>query len=208
MAAWQRLFGGSRSAAPLAWGLIPLFLIIGIIIFFFGDLDARHDGIHIMERAPTGERVWLGSADIPDHAWSAAFIAPNDEVRTALLESLSSFRGERVQQGVQLEVSAADANEAGRQVARQIGSALGQYGVGRARTASTTGPAPITQLRASPRDRGLVLHLLSALSPYLKGEIWIQYDESASTRSMTLHLADDPLFANDGTVWYGLDVHE
>ncbi len=202
---WHWFTGNTRSMTPFAWGLIPLFLVIGLMIFF-GDTTGERRGITVLEQTPGGERVWLGSTDIPDHAWSQTFNAPSDDTRAALLRALASFRGERVQQGIRLDVSAVDDNEAGRQVARTLGSALGQYNLGRAQPSTAEYSVHITQLRAAPRDRGLVHHLLAALSPYLKGEVWIQYDEGASTASMTLHLADAPLFGEDGTVWYGLDV--
>lgn len=209
MSAWQRLTGNpSRSIAPLAWGLVPLFLVIGVLIYVFGDAPSQSSNLLTMERSSSGERVWLGSSDIPDRAWSESFVPPNDAVRTALLQELARFRGERVQQGIELEVTAAASNEAGQQVARQIGSALGQYSLGKARDTDERASISFTTLRAAPRDRGMVHALLTALSPYLKGEVWIQYDESANTRSLTLHLADHPHFGDDGTVWYGLDVYE
>ncbi len=201
---WKSFWGNSRSAAPLAWGLIPLLLLIGILIFFFGDTGNDRSNVVSLEQTPGGERVWLGETDVPDQEWSDAFIPPSAAVRSALLRALASFRGERPQQGIRLEVSAVDDNEAGRQVARQIGAALGQYSLGRTRAAPTEHSVHITQLRASPHDRGMVHHLLSALSPYLKGEVWIQYDDNAET--MILHLADNPVFGGDGTVWYGVDT--
>jgi hypothetical protein len=203
---WKNFGGNSRSAAPLAWGLIPLLLLIGILIFFFGDTDSDRINVVSLEQTPSGERVWLGETDVPDREWSDAFIPPSEAVRSALLRALAGFRGERPQQGIRLEVSAVDDNEAGRQVARQIGAALGQYNLGRNRAASAEHSVHITQLRVSPHDRGMVYHLLSALSPYLKGEVWIQYDDNAET--MILHLADNPVFGGDGTVWYGVDTQD
>lgn len=201
-------WGNSRSVTPLAWGLIPLLLIIGILIFFFGDTDSERVNVISLEQTSGGERVWLGETDVPDQEWSDAFIPPSEAVRSALLRSLASFRSERVQQGIRLEVSAVDNNETGRQVARQIGAALGQYSLGRTRASPTEHSVHITQLRASPRDQGMVHHLLSAMSPYLKGEVWIQYDDNANAETMILHLADNPIFGGDGTVWYGVDTQD
>lgn len=206
MNGWRRRLIGnpSRSIAPLAWWLIPLFLFIGILIYFFGDFDGARSGLLDMHRAPSGEQVWLGDSNIPDQSWSESFVAPSEEVRARLLQNLSRFRGERVQQGIELEILASA--ETGHQVAQQLGSALGHYGMGKAtRRSGEASAVPFTTLRAAPRDRGMARELLAALSPYLKGDIWIQYDESVNTRTMTLLLADDPLFGHDGTVWYGLD---
>lgn len=204
---WRRLRSNpSRSIAPLAWLLLPLFLFIAILIHFFGNDTSPSTDYHLMERASSGERVWLGTARKPDWNWSEPYIAPSETVRAQLLKSLARFRGEHAQQGIFLEVTASGSNEAGYQVAQQLGAALGQYGLGKtARPPAHDGRLPISILRAPPRDRSMAQQLLKALSPYLKGEIWIQYDESTSTRSMTLHLADQQWFGEDGTVWYGLD---
>lgn len=204
---WRRLRGNpSRSIAPLAWFLIPLLLFIAILIYFFGDTEPQSADIHLLEVAPSGEGVWLGSPNEPDWVWSESYVAPSEEVRAQLLQNLARFRGERAQQGIQLAVTASADNEAGARAAQQLGTALGQYGLGRtARASGESDNATISILRAPPRDRGMARQLLAALSPYLRGEIWVQYDESISTRSMTLHLADQQLFGEDGTVWYGLD---
>lgn len=204
---WRFLKGNpSRSIAPLAWFLIPLFLLIALLIYFFGDTTSQTDELHLMEVSPSGEGVWLGSPDEPDWVWSESYVAPSETVRSQLLQRLARFRGERVQQGIQLTVTASADNEAGTRVAQQLGAALGQYGLGQsARPPAETASPTISVLRAPPRDRGLAKQILAALSPYLRGNIWIQYDENFSTRSMTLHLADEQLFGEDGTVWYGLD---
>ena len=207
MSSWRRLRGNpSRSIAPLAWFLIPLFLLIAILIYFFGDTDPQSTDIHLMEVASSGEGVWLGDPNEPDWIWSESYVDPSEEVRAALLQSLSRFRGEQAQQGIQLAVAASADNPAGVRVAQQLGTALGQYGLGQVtRAPAEAGNTSSSILRAPPRDRGMVRRLLAALSPYLRGKIWVQYDESISTRSMTLHLADQQLFGEDGTVWYGLD---
>lgn len=204
---WRRLRGNpSRSIAPLAWLLIPLFLFIAIVIYFFGDTTPQSTDLHLMEVSPSGEGVWLGDPDEPDWVWSESHVAPSEAVRSQLLQRLARFRGEHPQQGVQLMVTASASNEAGLRVAEQLGTALGQYGLGQTtRPPAEAGSPTISILRAPPGDRGMARQLLAALSPYVRGEIWVQYDESISTRSMTLHLADQQLFGEDGTVWYGLD---
>lgn len=203
---WRRLRANpSRSIAPLAWFLIPLFLFIALLIYFFGDTTSRDGDLHLMEASPSGEGVWLGEPDEPDWVWSESYVAPAEAVRAQLLQRLARFRGERVQQGIQLSVTASAHNEAGLRVAQQLRAALGQYGLGQTTQPSKVNGQTVSILRAPPRDRAMARQLLAAFYPYLRGEIWVQYDESISTRSMTLHLADEQLFGEDGTVWYGLD---
>ncbi|MBV1786651.1 hypothetical protein KQ940_01125 [Marinobacterium sp. D7] len=92
------------------------------------------------------------------------------------------------------------------QLAQRIGSSLAHYGLGRAVKADSR-LLPDRQratlvLRGARDDAEIIQHLLAALSPYLSGDILVQFDDSRRIDQLELYLLGEPRFTAQGVALF------
>lgn len=187
--------------------LLPLFLIVLGLGVWFGGLGSNpprynlHSSVQVLSDAPTAR--WLRLPDnVAASDLTGEYIATGDNMRARVLQNLSEFRTTYKQLAPFMKVSAAPGNEAGQQLAQRIGSSLAHYGLGRAVKADSRS-LPDRQraslvLLGARDDAEIIQHLLAALSPYLSGDVLVQFDDTRRIDQLELYLLGKPSFTAEG----------
>lgn len=126
--------------------------------------------------------------------------------RQKVFENLRNFRAVYKQAGVQMTVVPVGG---GSQVelARRLGSALSQNGLGRVNSAPGAvesnrgvgdGSSPAVLLYCAQRDSEIARELLAALEPYLAGPVGLVWDDALRVDQFRLEIRREPRFAEDG----------
>ncbi|NVK41804.1 MAG: hypothetical protein HWE39_11230 [Oceanospirillaceae bacterium] len=131
------------------------------------------------------------------------YVPESPQLRAQVLQNLNEFRAAYRQLAPALEVLALPGLDSRQSLAERLGSALAFQGLGQARQAELSledpslVPAPML-LRCAPKDFKLVQRLLEALSPYIAGDVLIQFDENIRTGELKLYLLGRPRFSEEG----------
>ncbi|QIB64348.1 hypothetical protein [Kineobactrum salinum] len=190
-----------RSLSKLAWGLIPLALIVATLLLLrpSGSDDGSAD-ISLVASYPDAE-LWAVNPGLRPGAAGQEFVAPNSARRNRVLQRLGQFRADYRQSAPFLTISHSAGSPARRQFARELAGVLAQHDLG----AAGAGPAPAEAereadiiVRAARRDQNIVRALLQALSPYYSAHVLLLFDESIRLDRLSLHIAGDPTFTREG----------
>ncbi len=197
-----------RNIKPLAWGLIPLAIVVAILLLFFRAPEEQQRNLpEVIGQGPGFVQLHLAQVPIADReALSDQFRPLSAARRDRLLSHLASFRAEYRQSAPLLRVWARPGRENRRRVAEQLGNSLAQLELGgMAREAPATVPAggaPLV-LVCAQRDQQIARELLGALSVYLAGEVELRFDESTTLGSLALYVLGDPAFNAEGVAFFG-----
>jgi len=193
--------------APLknVWFLIPLLLVVlGVAYWFSGsDPEERGDVASVTVLSESDDAQWLRLPTVVAAGEvGSRYVEPADALRAGVLQNLAQFRVNYQQLAPYLKVKAAPGLENGQRLAQQLGSVLAHYGLGRT-AASDAQSLPdkrraLLVLRGARKDAEIIRRLLAALSPYLSGEVLVQFDDARRIDQLELYLLGEPGFTKTG----------
>ncbi|GGB91292.1 hypothetical protein GCM10011352_16670 [Marinobacterium zhoushanense] len=186
--------------------LLPLFLIVVGLFLWFGGLgsDAQNSSgtgsVEVLSDSDTARWLRLPPVDEIDEL-SSAYIAVDEKRRARVLQNLAEFRATYQQLAPFLEIKAVP-GEAREKLAQRLGQALGHYGLGRAvKDDADSFPdrrRAALVLRGARDDAEIIKRLLAALSPYLSGDVLVQFNDDQRIDRLQLYLLGDPGFTKEG----------
>lgn len=197
-----------QNVKHLAWGLLPLaVLVVGLIVIFGVPEDRRLSSPTITERGESYMHLQLGQAVKADGMeLSSQFTPLSSDRRDQLLNSLSRFRAQYKQSAPQLRVWAPPGSENAQRVARQLGTSLAQLGLGKT-VRRAPGPVPDSDapmvLMGTEKDQNIIRQLLTALSFHLAGDMEVRFDDTVSLDNLILYLPGEPRFTPEGIAYFG-----
>ena len=180
-----------RSLASQAWLLIPLALLIGGLVLYFGRGSDENQAVRVLESTASGMVLYIppgrnaGQALTADDSGKA-----NQAARKAAMVKLAEFRAHYQQLSLFVGVIATDDSAAGAAFAGELGDLLAQFNLGNRvkHTPILTDAgdgAPIV-LRCGPGDVSVARDLLSALAPLLQGKATIAFDPGLGVADLLL----------------------
>lgn len=193
---------------PRLWLLLALLVALLLLMFLVRGWNGGPEPVlEVVASGPGWHRVMVaregGIADT-GKPLSDDFVVISSDNRERVLQNLGRFRADYKQLAPFLWVSAPPGIESRTRVADQLGSVLARYGLGRTRSEAVSPPLAIKPgaslaLICDRRHMEIAHRLLQALSPYLRGEVLIQFDDALNIDNMQLLIGGSPRFAADGT---------
>lgn len=183
------------------WGLLIL-IATGVVFFAVsnneGIDDADFPGVVTLTDAGEMHVVQLGPTD--EAAPYDRYQPVTAQVRDRVLQRLGEFRAAYKQLGPRVAVEVAPGEAAHRQVAQGLIEMLARYGMN-APAAATDREAAAKQpiiLYCSPEDLPVAYALLSAVAPYIRGNVAIIKDRAYPASRMRLRLQGTLRFTEAG----------
>lgn len=196
-----------RSLSKLAWGLIPLTLIVATLLLFRQPDTGNTAAIEVVTTYPGAQLLAVNPTLRRDDA-DGQFVAPDSARRNRVLQRLGQFRADYRQAAPFLTISHSPGSPGRQQFAAEVAGALAQHDLGATGTApNLTNDAIMDEtgdgqadmrVRAARRDRNIVRELLWALSPYYSGRVLLVFDDSVRLDNLSLHIGGNPVFTREG----------
>lgn len=190
------------------WLLLALLVSLLLLMFLVRGWNGGPEPVLEVVASGSGwQRARLvGEGGVPANGapLSEHFLAISSANRERVLENLSRFRADYKQLAPFLRVSASPTLESRSLLADQLGRVLARYGLGGTAPEAVSPPLatePGASLVMICNERHLVIahRFLQALSPYLRGEVLIQFDDGRNVDHMQLFIKGNPRFAPGGT---------
>lgn len=187
-----------------AWGLIAA--ILAIILYFavlIGTDDARwaeeFPRVVVLDVGDKTNRVRLTS-DIRGPVYDQ-YQPLSSEVRDQVIQQLGEFRAKYKQLWPTITIQSNPDNRLVHQVAQTLAPMLARYDLGQLVATSDLEDTeqPLT-LWCSPNNIPVAYTFLSAIAPYIQGELILIKDPSYSAARMKLQLRGTPRFNQNGSV--------
>lgn len=179
----------SRNLSPQAWLLIPLALLVGGLILFFGQTD-DNASVRVVQSSSSGMVLSIGPGEGGPPGTAGAKAR-----RAQALANLAEFRAHYQQLSPFVSVIAIDDSAAGGAFARELGDLLAELNLGnrvKQPPAATGGEdSAAIRLRCAPGDGSVARDLVAALSPLLRGSATITFDQSLGVADMLLAVSDE-----------------
>ena len=197
---FQRRFG-LKSASSLAWIVPAVVLLALLLILVFGNGDGPlAPDIETVERSPEHEIIRIGSTEGYADLQPSATLS--EERRQAVLQNLSELRAEYKLVGPGVITTADKGNEAGRQLARTVGTLLANYNLGQFRAGvqpplAAPGATGVI-VYARPKDAVIARAVVRSISPLLIGNVTLVFADDLKTGDLLLVVAGIPGFTTEG----------
>ena len=194
---------GTRSASRLAWGLIPLAIIIGVLLLLRPPASDPGATATQLESRP-GAVLLAVNADSSTTAASPGFVPPAPARRDQVLQRLSQFRADYKQLAPAMAVRYQADSPDSAKLADVLTQALSQYGLDRG--TATSEPIPDAGgedwsasiiVHTAQGDEETVRRLLQALAPYFSAQVLLVFDDTRISE-LTLRIMAAPAFTEDG----------
>lgn len=194
---------GERSASRLAWGLIPLAIIIGLLLLMRPPVSDSGATVTQLESRP-GTMLLAVNAEASAMNTAPGFVAPAPARRDRVLQRLGQFRSDYKQLAPSMVVHFRQDSPDAARVAEVISQALSHYGLGRDGATAAEPPAtgsgsrdPGLVVHTAQRDEAMVRRLLEALAPYFSAQVLLVFDDTRAS-DLTLRIVGTPRFTEDG----------
>jgi len=189
----------------IVWYPLALLLaVLALLIWFKGSPQlgqSASDSVTVLSESATGQWLKLPATGVEGRL-SSRYVTASEERRARVLQNLSEFRAAYKQLAPFIEIRAAAGLESRQRLAQRLGSELSHYGLGRALTGESRAPQDGERaaliLYGSRGNAEMIRGLLAALSPYLAGEVLVQFDEAMRSDRLELYLLGEPGFTGDG----------
>ena len=194
---------GTRSASRLAWGLIPLAIIIGVLLLLRPPASDPGATATQLETRPGATLLAVNSAGNAA-AVAPGFVPPAPARRDQVLQRLSQFRADYKQLAPAMTVDYPPDSPDSAKLADELTRALSQYGLDRG--AATAGPTPDNGggnwsapmvVHTAKGNEETVRRLLEALAPYFSAQVLLVFDDTR-INELTLSIRATPAFTEDG----------
>lgn len=194
---------GERSASRLAWGLIPLAVIIGVLLLMRPSADDPGATVTQLDTRPGAVLLAVNAGESTSDA-TPGFVPPAAARRDRVLQRLGQFRADYRQMAASMAVHYQAGSPDAENLAEVIAQALAQHGLGRGGAVA----AEYADKGSEAWNAGLVVHtaqrheeivrrLLAALAPYFSAQVLLVFDD-ARVNELSLHIVGTPAFTEDG----------
>lgn len=190
------------------WPLLALLIALLLLMFLVRGWNGGPEPVLEVVASGSGwQRVMVaregGVADTGEPL-SDSFVVISPANRERVLQNLGRFRADYKQLAPFLRVSASPGMPSRSRLADRLGSALAHYGLGRTVPEVASPPLALEPgaslvLICNESHMEIAHRLLQALSPYFRGEVLIQFDESLRVDTMQLLIGGRPRFTAEGT---------
>ncbi|MFC6673070.1 hypothetical protein [Marinobacterium aestuariivivens] len=202
----RSIASGFRSVHLIAGGLLIL-LILSFLVDWSGEPQRSGESpLVVLSEAEDAQWIRLPAPAVTDRL-DRIYMAESEPLRAQVLQNLGEFRAAYQQLAPSLEVRVAPGLKSRQRLAERLGAALSHFGLGRARAGfdlALPGQArPAMLARCSGRDAEILRRLLAALSPYLAGDVLVQFDDSLRIDEIGLYLLGEPRFNEEGVAIFG-----
>jgi len=203
----------NTSYSNIAWFLLPVALLSGLLILLFDTSAIRTSQPQVLGRpAPGTELVSIRAPATTSAGDSVADYVPPDElIHRQVLEKLRLFRTEFRQMAPGVTVSAAPGSAGRNMVAKTLSKFLAsaEFATGTGEPSTTALPEQAGAdllLYTREENREIVFQFLTALSPYLNGRVLLVFDHRATLGRLYLVVAGTPRFASNGRVVFPVEA--
>lgn len=186
------------------WGLLVAIPAIILYLVFLAGTDglqraAEFPRVTVLAVGDRANRVQIGT-ELGEPVY-AQYQPLSSAVRDQVVQLLGEFRGKYKQLRPVVTIESDPQNDAAHQVAKTLAQMLARYNLGQLASEDVEEPIPERPMAlwCSPGDLQVTYALLSAIAPYIQGELAVIKDPDYSTGKMKLQLGSAPRFYPNGS---------